>query len=78
MLIEFISKTYRYHKVKSKIKEADKMKALRKKKMYVIQIYGKIRVYDREHINKLIFAGVLHKKLLKALELDKACIYVTK
>lgn len=76
MLFTIIKRSYRYIKVKNATKHATKMAEVQNKKMYVIQIFKKIRVYDRERINALINAGVLSKKLRDAMILDKACIFV--
>lgn len=77
MLITIIKRTIRYARVKNAVSHANKMSEVMKKEMFVIQIYKKIRVYDRERINALIDAGVLNKKLNYDHELRKACIYST-
>lgn len=76
MLITIIKRTYRYIKVKNATKHATNMAKVQNKKMYVIQVFKKIRVYDRERINALINAGILSKKLRDAMVLEKHCIFV--
>ncbi len=65
-------------KIKSAIKQANKMHMMTKKQFYVIQVFGKIRVYDRNRINLLVDRGVLSKQMKNALYLQKVCIYFTK
>ncbi len=77
MLVTIIKRLIRYTRVKNAVNHANKMSELAKKEMFVIQVFKKIRVYDREHINKLIDAGILSKKLNYDDELRKACIYTT-
>lgn len=67
----------RYLRVQSAIRHADKMARLTGKRHYVIQVFNKIRVYDRLHINLLISRGVLHPRLKDSVELTKVCIYYT-
>lgn len=64
--------------VKNAIKQANRMKLLTGKKQYVIKIFNRVMVYDRNQINYLISAGTLHPKLKTAYHLDKICIYHTK
>ena len=47
------------------------------KRHYVIQVFSKIRVYDRSRINLLIARGVLHPRLKDSVELTKVCLYYT-
>lgn len=65
-------------RVKSAIKHAIKMREMTKKQHFVIQIYGKIRVYDRNKIDSLIRHGVLSPQLKDYLQLCKFSIYYTK
>lgn len=67
----------RYLKVQSAIHHADRMAKLTGKRHYVIQVFNRIRVYDRLHINLLIARGVLHPRLKDSIELTKVCIYYT-
>lgn len=78
MIFTLLKRLWNYFRLKAAIKQANKMADLTKKKYYVIQIFKKIRVYDRSHINYLINEGLLHKKLRKAIELEKVCLYFTK
>ena len=65
-------------KVRSAIREANKLSKLTKKRYYVLKIFNKIRVYDRSHIDYLINEGVLMQRLRDFRELQKICIYFTK
>jgi len=65
-------------RIKNAIKQANRMNQLTKKRFYVLQIFGRIRVYDRNRINLLIERGVLSKKMKQALYLQKVSIYFTK
>lgn len=76
-MIELCKRLMRYLQVQTAIRHADKMQKLTGKRHYVIQVFKKIRVYDRPHINLLIARGVLHKRLKDSLELTKVCIYYT-
>lgn len=67
----------RYLKVRNAIRHADRMARLTGKRHYVIQVFNRIRVYDRLHINLLIARGVLHPRLKDSVELTKVCIYYT-
>lgn len=73
-----LTRIYNYYRVKSAIKTANMFQKANNHQYYVIKIFNKIRVYDRNKINELIDAGILHKKLRDALELRKFCIYYTK
>ena len=76
MLLTIIKRANHYIAVKNAKKHAGKMAKERNTTMYVIKIFKKIRVYDREHINQLIRAGILSTKLKNALELEKVCICI--
>ena len=76
-MIELCKRLMRYLRVQSAIRQADKMARLTGKRHYVIQVFNKIRVYDRLHINLLIARGVLHPRLKDSVELTKVCIYHT-
>lgn len=65
-------------KVRSAVREANKLSKLTKKRHYVLKIFNKIRVYDRSHIDYLINEGILHQRLRNFRELQKICIYFTK
>jgi hypothetical protein len=78
MLITIIKRTINYLAVKHAVRNANKLHKISKRRHYVIKIYGKVRVYDRAHINFLINEGVLHKKLRNWVELEKHCLYFTK
>jgi hypothetical protein len=65
-------------KVKSAIKQANRMHKMTKKQFYVLQIFGKIRVYDRVRINLLVDRKVLSKQMKSAIYLQKVAIYFTK
>lgn len=73
-----IKKLINYLRVKQAVRTADKFSKLTRKRHYVIKIFGKIRVYNRLHIDYLITSGLLHKKLRNALELQSISIYFTK
>lgn len=45
---------------------------------YVIKIFGKIKVYDRNQINLLIDSGILRKTLKESYNLTKFALYYTK
>lgn len=77
-MIKIWKRFFRYIKVRNAIRHADRMKKLTRKRHYVIQVFNKIRVYDRSRINFLIAKGVLHKRLKNSLELTKICIYYTR
>ena len=64
-------------RLRSAIKHANKLQQLTGKRHYVIQVFNKLRVYDRKRIDLLIRRGVLHKRLLNYIELEKTCLYVT-
>ena len=53
------------------------MQKLTGKRHYVIQVFSKIRVYDRFRINLLIAQGILHPRLKDNIELTKVCLYYT-
>lgn len=76
-MIELCKRLIRFLQVRNAIRHADKMQKLTGKRHYVIQVFKKIRVYDRLHINLLISRGVLHKRLKDNLELTKVCLYYT-
>ena len=78
MIITFFKRLFRYWAVKDAVNEANRWKEVTKKQMFVIQIYGKIRVYDRQRTNALIDAGALDRKLNHEDDLKKFCIYHTK
>ncbi|MBR4535962.1 MAG: hypothetical protein IKO62_04815 [Bacteroidales bacterium] len=76
-MIELCKRLIRFLQVRNAIRHADRMQKLTGKRHYVIQVFKKIRVYDRLHINLLISRGVLHKRLKDNLELTKVCLYYT-
>lgn len=76
-MIELCKRLIRFLLVRNAIRHADRMQKLTGKRHYVIQVFKKIRVYDRLHINLLISRGVLHKRLKDNLELTKVCLYYT-
>lgn len=76
-MIELCKRLIRFLQVRNAIRHADRMQKLTGKRHYVIQVFKKIRVYDRLHINLLISQGVLHKRLKDNLELTKVCLYYT-
>lgn len=76
-MIELCKRLFRFIQVRNAIRHADRMQKLTGKRHYVIQVFKKIRVYDRLHINLLISRGVLHKRLKDNLELTKVCLYYT-
>lgn len=76
-MIELCKRLIRFLQVRNAIRHADSMQKLTGKRHYVIQVFKKIRVYDRLHINLLISQGVLHKRLKDNLELTKVCLYYT-
>lgn len=65
-------------RVKNAIRQANKMHKLTGKQFYVLQIFGKVRVYDRVRINLLVDRRVLSKKMKEAYYLQKVAIYYTK
>jgi len=65
-------------RLKSAINQANKLHKLTKKRQYVIQVFGKLRVYDRNRIDLLVHRKVLHKRLLSSIELTKTALYYTK
>ena len=73
----FVRRVWNYFRVKSAIKHAKKMRAKTRKQYFVLKVFNRIRVYDREHINRLIDAKILHKKLRNSLELTKYSIFYT-
>lgn len=76
-MIELCKRLIRFLQVRNAIRHANRMQKLTGKRHYVIQVFKKIRVYDRLHINLLISRGVLHKRLKDNLELTKVCLYYT-
>lgn len=64
-------------KVSNAKRQANQMHKLTNKQYYVIQIYGKMRVYDRNRINLLIDRKVLSTRLRSNIELKKVCVYYT-
>lgn len=76
-MIELCKRLIRFLQVRNAIRHADRMQKLTGKRHYVIQVFKKIRVYDRLHINLLISQGVLHKRLKDNMELTKVCLYYT-
>ncbi len=76
-MIELCKRLIRYLQVRNAIRHADRMQKLTGKRHYVIQVFGKIRVYDRSRINLLIARGILHKRLKDSVELTKVCLYYT-
>ena len=77
-MIELCKRLIRYLQVRNAIRHADRMQKLTGKRHYVIQVFGKIRVYDRFRINLLIREGILHKRLRDSVELTRVCLYYTK
>lgn len=77
-MLQVWKRFFRYVQVKNAILHADRMQKLTGKRHFVIQVLGRIRVYDRSRINFLIARGVLHKRLKDSCELTKVCIYYTK
>ena len=76
-MIELCKRLIRFLQIRNAIRHADRMQKLTGKRHYVIQVFNKIRVYDRLHINLLIARGVLHKRLKDNIELTKVCLYYT-
>jgi hypothetical protein len=76
-MIELCKRLIRFLQVRNAIRHADRMQKLTGKRHYVIQVFRKIRVYDRSRINLLIAKGILHKRLKDNLELTKVCLYYT-
>lgn len=74
-MIKLCKRLIRFLQVRNAVRHADRMQRLTGKRHYVIQVYGKIRVYDRMRINLLIDRGVLHKRLRDSIELTKVCLY---
>ena len=77
-MITLCKRFIRFLQVRNAVRNADRMQKLTGKRHYVIQVYGKIRIYDRMRINLLIDRGVLHKRLRDSIELTKVCLYYTK
>lgn len=76
-MITLCKRLIRFLQVRNAVRHADRMQKLTGKRHYVIQVYGKIRVYDRMRINLLIDRGVLHKRLRDSIELTNVCLYYT-
>ena len=76
-MIELCKRFFRYLQVQNAIRHADRMQKLTGKRHYVIQVFSKIRVYDRFRINLLIAQGILHPRLKDSVELTKVCLYYT-
>lgn len=76
-MIELCKRLIRFLQVRNAVRHADRMQKLTGKRHYVIQVFNKIRVYDRLHINLLIARGILHKRLKDNIELTKVCLYYT-
>jgi hypothetical protein len=72
-----VKRIWNYFRVKSAIKTANKLAQVSRKRHYVIKVFGKVRVYDRSHIDYLINEGLLSQRLRNAIELQKVCIYFT-
>lgn len=77
-MIDLCKRLIRFLRVRSAVRHADRMRKLTGKRHYVIQVFGKIRVYDRQHINMLIDRGVFSKRLRDFIELDRFCLYISK
>ncbi len=77
-MITLCKRLIRFLQVRNAVRHADRMQKLTGKRHYVIQVFGKIRVYDRMRINLLIDRGVLHKRLRDSIELTKVCLYYSK
>lgn len=76
-MITLCKRLIRFLQVRNAVRHADRMQILTGKRHYVIQVYGKIRVYDRMRINLLVDRGVLHKRLRDSIELTNVCLYYT-
>lgn len=76
-MITLCKRLIRFLQVRNAVRHADRMQKLTGKRHYVIQVYGKIRVFDRMRINLLIDRGVLHKRLRDSIELNKVSLYFT-
>ena len=76
-MFQLCKRLINYIKVKSAIKQANRLAQLTKKRHYVIRVHKRIRVYNRTHVNFLIQQKVLHPKLKDALELQRISIYYT-
>jgi len=76
-MITLCKRLIRFLQVRNAVRHADRMQKLTGKRHYVIQVYGKIRVYDRMRINLLVDRGVLHKRLRDSIELTNVCLYYT-
>lgn len=76
MIITFLKRWYRYLIVKTAKNHANRMAKELNKTHYVLQIGGKMRVYQRWQINHLIKKNLLQPKLKDAMELKKAAVYV--
>lgn len=76
-MITLCKRLIRFLQVRNAVRHADRMQRLTGKRHYVIQVYGKIRVYDRMRINLLVDRGVLHKRLRDSIELTNVCLYYT-
>ena len=78
MLLTIAKRTIHYFEVKAAIKHANEMSRLcNGKRFYVMKVYNKIRVYDRNRVDVLVNAGVFANKLRDSMELNKAAIYHT-
>lgn len=76
-MITLCKRLIRFLQVRNAVRHADRLQRLTGKRHYVIQVYGKIRVYDRMRINLLVDRGVLHKRLRDSIELTNVCLYYT-
>lgn len=73
-----IKRLFHLIKVKSAVRQADRLHKATRRRYHVLQIGGRMRVYDRTQINYLVDCKVLDKRMKEFYFLQKHCIYITK
>lgn len=76
-MIKIIIRFWNFIRVKNAIIYANKMHKRTKKRYYVLQIGGKIRVLTKTQIDYLVAKKVLRKSMQEYPVLAKMCIYHT-
>jgi len=76
-MIKIIIRFWNFIRVKNAIIYANEMHKLTKKRYYVLQIGGKIRVLTKTQIDYLVAKKVLRKSMQEYPVLAKMCLYHT-
>lgn len=76
-MIKILIRFWNFIRVKNAIMYANKMHHFTKKRYYVLQMGGKIRVLSKTQIDYLVDKGYLRKSMKEFVTLSKMSIYHT-